>query len=52
MVAKLDLMNSEKILKEILQNVANVIQDKKLNVFEEIGEIYDSKRRPSMDNSG
>jgi len=25
MVAKLDLMNSEKILKEILQNVANVI---------------------------
>ena len=39
MVAKLDLMNTEKILKAILQKVANQIQNKKIKVFEDIGEI-------------
>jgi hypothetical protein len=40
---KLDLMYTEKILKAILQKVANQIQNKKLKTFEEIGEITTKK---------
>ena len=38
MVAKLDLMHTEKILKEIFQKVSIYLQNKNLKIYEEIAD--------------
>jgi len=43
MVPKLKILAIEKMLKEILQKVANQIQHNRLSVFEEIVSLVDKK---------